>query len=363
MLRRRIAIALSLGAVVFGTALVPVAPAGTASTLWSAEQSHAPPLASLSGVSCVSAKSCHAVGLIGRNTAVSKPFTESWDGTTWSVTPSSGPEGSWLFGVSCESAVWCQAVGWANDIGGALTERWNGHTWTQLSNPEQRLSFAELLGVSCVSRAFCAAVGSHYLSGSEFNQPLIEMWNGKAWSVVPSPRRGNAWSALFGVSCVSRTSCTAVGDSYVGSLTGPEHTLIERWNGKSWSIVPSPNPSPNDHQGLRAVSCVSAASCVAVGGWADGALIESWNGKVWSIVPTSRAGNAGLSGVSCVSPTSCQAVGSHLSTTLIETLRGHKWSVALSPDPARDGDSLTGVSCTPALSCKAVDGQFVLTYG
>jgi hypothetical protein len=74
----------------------------------------------------------------------------------------------------------------------------------------------------------------------------------------------------------------------------------------TWSVVPSPNPGTG-FNGLSAVSCVSAAACMAVGGsqGSNGAartLAESWDGTRWSVVPTPNRGLGGnaLVAVSCV---------------------------------------------------------------
>jgi hypothetical protein len=41
--------------------------------------------------------------------------------------------------------------------------------------------------------------------------------------------------------------------------------LVEQWNGTTWSIVTSPNPSGSTQPTLAAVSCPSTTSCYAVG--------------------------------------------------------------------------------------------------
>jgi hypothetical protein len=46
---------------------------------------------------------------------------------------------------------------------------------------------------------------------------------------------------LDGVSCTSRASCTAVGRSFGGATTGWT-SLVEEWNGTTWTRVPTPNP-------------------------------------------------------------------------------------------------------------------------
>ena len=42
-------------------------------------------------------------------------------------------------------------------------------------------------------------------------------------------------------------------------------TLVERWNGKAFSVVASPSPGNGSSTALTGVACPTAASCVAVG--------------------------------------------------------------------------------------------------
>jgi len=323
----------------------------------------------LSGVSCPSASFCAAVGSNTDSLPGGMPRTlaESWNGSTWSAVPSpnhfqSGTENySMLDAVSCLSASSCTAVGtWytAEKTPQTLVESWNGSKWSLMPSPDAGgTSDTNLLaGVSCVSASSCTAVGSYY--PSIFNQqakPLVESWNGAKWSVVPSPVDGSA-SSLAAVSCVSASSCTAVG-SFIGTEDEPQ-PLVESWNGTTWSIASSPSPSDENPSDLDGASCLSASSCTAVGYSGNSTLVESWDGTAWSIVSspngTSFENNI-LDGVSCVSASSCTAVGSSESSTLVESWDGTAWSVVTSPDgpvaPATD-NALLGVSCLAA-SCTA----------
>lgn len=189
-----------------------------------------------------------------------------------------------------------------------------------------------------------------------------------AWKVVPSPNPGPASASveLNGVSCVSAASCTAVGFGFVSSGGGVRSkTLIESWNGTRWSVAASPNPAagaPGDT--LQGVSCVSVASCTAVGSTGSGkTLIESRHQDSWSVVPSPNAGPASASddllGVSCLSAGSCTAAGGYENRnsvppakTLIESWNGTRWTVLTSPN-LKENDVLSGVSCGSAASCTA----------
>jgi hypothetical protein len=135
---------------------------------------------------------------------------------------------------------------------------------------------SELDGVSCTSAAFCIAVGQYDIFRSDQELPLALRWKGTHWSMqkARSPADlGRQW-ALNGVSCVSRTACTAVGDYENG-------TLAERWDGRRWSIQKPPNPGKGEgYDELTAVSCPSKTVCTAVGA-ADfnHAFVERWTAR------------------------------------------------------------------------------------
>ena len=151
--------------------------------------------------------------------------------------------------------------------GTGLIERWNGTSWSIVGNPKPTYATdTGLLGVSCVSAINCTAVGRYFLGESSPSKTLVERWNGTGWRIVGSANRYPYLNALTAVSCASATSCFAVGSS-IASQTTPSTTLVEHWNGTGFSIVASPNPAGSTRNVLSGISCASAASCVAVGGY------------------------------------------------------------------------------------------------
>jgi hypothetical protein len=200
----------------------------------------------------------------------------------------------------------------------------------------------QLLGVSCPTTTFCVAVG-HAKNGSGIDQTLIETFNGSSWSIVPSP---NTSSSLFNdlaeVSCTSATFCIAV-----GSANSPTHflqTLVETFDGSNWSIVSSPNTSPTEPQYLNGLTCQSATFCVAVGAYEiqpglTQTLVLTYDGTNWTIAPSPNSSPTEiniLGTVSCTSATNCVAVGTFFggaaSSTLIETFDGTNWVITPSPN-------------------------------
>ena len=279
------------------------------------------------GVSCASARSCMAVGFYNTS-GTDRTLIESWDGVGWSLVPSpnQGTGNNFLDGVSCASARSCQAVGWSDDnsllLHPTLTESWDGTRWTIVPSANKGATGNILYGVSCLSPRSCQAVG-YYDNADGAVQTLIETWNGVSWSIVPSPNNGAYSNFLLGVSCVSARSCQAVGQYGNASLV-TNQSLVEIWNGVAWSIVRSPNIGTNVND-LLGVSCRSLDSCQAVGLYFNTSLhdyqtlTESWNGHIWSIVPSANDGTAYnvLAAVSCRPKRgSCTAVGDYYNTSL-----------------------------------------------
>lgn len=162
------------------------------------------------------------------------------------------------------------------------------------------------------------------------------------------------------MSCVSSSSCTAVGIAFEDS---PVQTLVVSWDGSRWSIVESPNASTSTDE-FDGVSCVSSSFCVAVGStWSDsgpGLLIESWDGSTWSIAECSHPGLAMLSSVSCVSSSSCVAVGffaapsTFVTEALVQVWDGSAWSAVSNPTTPGDGERLQSAFCLSESWCVGV---------
>jgi hypothetical protein len=320
----------------------------------------------LGGVSCLSVTSCMAVGFYLSNVSfTNQTLVMPWVGYAWGngFSPNSSPyEPNILSGVSCVSATFCMAVGFHDSgvtlRGQTLVESWNGATWSIVPSPSPGAWDNVLTSVSCVSASSCTAVGYVNYSGST-RQTLVESWNGATWSVVSTPNLAGQ-NTLGSVSCVSINSCMTVG-SYGVTVN---QTLVESWNGMVWSVVPSPNNGRYDNQ-LLSVTCLPSRTCVAVGNDSNGTsqsstLVESFNGTTWSIVSSPNVGSRSnsLEGVSCVSLISCTAVGFYLNAsgynrTLIESFQGTGWSIVASPNVGSGSNSLAGVSCVNSQSCIA----------
>jgi hypothetical protein len=322
----------------------------------------------LNSVTCVLASDCWSVGYyVGTSSGTFQTLIEHWNGTAWAIVPSPNASTSTnvLTGVTCVSASECWAVGYyASSTYQTLVERWDGTAWTIVSSPSTSAQINRLTGVTCASSSECWAVGYY---GADPFQTLIERWDGSAWTIVSSPNINGGTNVLNGVTCASASDCWAVG--YYGTTN---LTLIERWDGTAWAIVSSPNyipsqptrdPYPNV---LEAVTCVSASECWAVGYYAifqtNQTLIERWDGTAWTIVtsPNTSAPQPNiLTGVTCSSASECWAAGSYLANTnqtLIERWDGTSWAIVSSPNISStpQDNYLLGVICPSASACWAV---------
>jgi hypothetical protein len=288
-----------------------------------------------------------------------------WNGVKWTALPTPGPAKDQLAAIWCTSADSCLAVGGTrlNASGSKeapLAQRWNGSVWTVLPIPDPAHAVQSYLtDIDCTSATACTAVGTYtYSPSGTTSYALAEGWNGKAWRLEPAANPVPEETMLDSVSCLPASGCEAVGS---GAGYGP---LAEWWNGTAWTEqtpVPSAGGGPGDFNG---VSCASASYCIAVGdtgGDDNQTMIEGWNGKHWTYMPSLAPSDySSFSDVACWSASDCLGVGVtdglRGDITLAARLTGHGWIVLPTrnaPRPALDS-SLDALSCASSVACLAV---------
>jgi hypothetical protein len=248
--------------------------------------------------------------------------------------------------------VW--AVGYTYSIQ-TLIEHWNGTQWSIVPSPSPGTKDNRLTGVTAISTDDIWAVG-YEAGGNSATQTLTEHWDGTQWSVVSSPNhQGSLGSILTAVTSVSTNDVWAVG-SYDSCFSCSE-SLVEHWDGTQWSILSSPNHGLCDK--LNGVTAISTNDVWTVGNAArkcnfqnnlkGTALIEKWNGKKWSIASSPKTtGVVVLYGVSAASQNDIWAVGvsefKHIFSTITEHWNGTQWSVVPSPNPGIQQNTLFSVA-------------------
>lgn len=291
--------------------------------------------------------------------------------TSWTVVASPSPDvyGNIFNAVSARTASDVWAVGGAAKATNNATfaARWNGTSWKAYATPNPSSNCLDgnfqwtgnrLNDVVAISASNVWAVGT----GCYQMKTLVERWNGTSWSIVSSPsfKTGGDGivNVLNSVAAISASNVWAVGSHTAAN--GAYLTLIEHWDGTRWSVVSSPSPSATSNW-LYGVAGTSASDVWAVGNTLDGStLIEHWNGSSWSVVasPVVPKGSI-LYGVKALSATNAWAVGyrpgsSGAPLTLVLHWDGTAWSVVPSPNLSTEYGSANILKDVTAVSANDV---------
>jgi hypothetical protein len=217
----------------------------------------------------------------------------SLKGTGWFVvtSPSIGNYDNNLSSVSAASATDAWAVGsyYApsnTNVLVSMAEHFDGSAWTEVPLPNVGPNENTLLGVSELSSGHAWAVG-YYVNAEYKQQTLVQHYDGSSWSVIPSVSPGTQ-NILYGVAAISDSDVWAVGTQK--DTSGVWHTLTEHYNGSVWSIVPAVDAGSAGNN-FYAVTAVSSTSVYATGqqsgsGFPSQVLTEHWNGSSWSVLST-----------------------------------------------------------------------------
>jgi|GEM_PF-1134893 len=215
-----------------------------------------------------------------------------------------------------------------------------------VTSPNVAGSHNVLNDIAVVSANDIWAVGH---SRTNVNSPnystLIMRWNGSQWNIVPSPNVAQMSNNLYAVSAISANDIWAVGATGAPGQPPASQTLTMHWDGSQWSIVNSPSPSAG-RDVLYGVAGASANDVWAVGATGNPGsgqtLTMRWNGSAWSVVPSPNPSTYDnvLNAVAVVSPNDVWAVGylevadNSFEHTLTMRWDGSQWSHVPSPNPS-----------------------------
>ena len=297
----------------------------------------------------VSATDVWAVGHSQHGPSV-RGLTEHWDGTAWTIVPSfyTGNGGE-LYGVAAVSSddVWAVGFTMANGYYRTFAEHWNGVSWSRVGMPSKLGVHNYLTSVTAVASDDVWAVGYTVAVHASTQKTLVLHWDGAAWSIVPSPNpaRDVLYNQLLSVDAFGPDDIWAVG-FYDGPGEVEDLPLVEHWDGGAWSIVAAPSADANTI--LHSVTAIGPSDVWAVGeGFAlnpGSTLVEHWDGSTWSIVPSPHPGSSSvLQSVAAISSGDIWALGGKASVgifptdTLAEHWDGSAWSV-VATDPMPDSN-------------------------
>src|SRR5689334_5233926 len=151
--------------------------------------------------------------------------------------------------------------------------------WTIYPNPAPP-GDSVLNGLTALAPNDLWAVGVYTATGTYTSTTLTVHGNGTSWTTVPSANPPYSKAVLRAVGGVAANDVWAVGE-YNGGQSGAWQTLIEHWDGTSWTIVPSPNYAYTPNH-LYAVTAIASNDVWAVGRIGDNdfphdyALTEHW---------------------------------------------------------------------------------------
>jgi len=304
--------------------------------------------------------------VLGRVPAgTARPMSGRACGSAWTVAAQPAPSGSGgLEDVAASSVVDAWAVGHRYDgqEGHTLIEHHDGVSWTVVPSADGPAAAQSVLtGVSARTAADAWAVGAS-TKANNLVRTLVERWDGTSWTRVKSPNAGRpANGVLSGVAALATDDVWTVGSYGQG---GPGRTLIEHWDGTVWTVVPSPNKGPFPNA-LSDVAAVAPDDVWAVGTWFtkafdDRTLTLHWDGSAWHRVKSPNAGPASaandLVSVAAIATDDVWAVGARGLHTLTLHWDGLGWSAVHSPTPGGIAD-LAGVVASGPGDVWAVGGR------
>jgi len=229
--------------------------------------------------------------------------TEKYNGTAWTAlsSPSNMGEGRGEAGSAGTSTLGLVFGGYEPGTT-AITELWDGSTWTEVNNLSSARN--EIAGFGFGDSIFCAAGSSPRI--------LVEEWNGTSWSEKAeiNTGRGNLGSAGTG----------ADGLIFGGRTGTTFYAVTEAWNGTSWTETGDLGTARN----YGAAGGATSASSMYAGGNTPGqtANTETFNGTSWTEVANLSAAKTSGKGAPNGSATSMINAGGSPANTATE-----EWNV------------------------------------
>jgi hypothetical protein len=283
--------------------------------------------------------------------------TIHFDGKTWTAFPApmiKGDNNSFLQGVVAIAPTLAWAAGNVTDGAhpGQVIERWNGTKWSLFPGPKfGKKDRADVFAMTSSSANDVWAIGSLVNLGTGLVSPLFEHWNGTAWATTTGESSNEF---LFGASADATNDAWAVGFNGSDNI----ETAAMHWDGANWKSVATPNVGEGTNK-LNAVLALAPNDVWAVGFSTPVAppeqaatltLIEHFDGTSWTVVPSPNVGpnsanqSNRLLGLTANSANDIWAFGSYFPTdgsghqmTLVLHWDGISWTIAPSPSPGKGG--------------------------
>lgn len=294
-------------------------------------------LTELLGVACPALGDCVAVGTYNTSQGF-EPLVVSEMNGTWGVgqivdlpkSAATAGQSAALFAVRCNGVGNCEAVGtYDNVVEGLEPLTWSEHrgTWNVTETPAlptgalTTLQDAGLASIDCPTFGNCVGVGS-FVNGTDLQAMALRESNG-VWGNAASGTTislpatavstGNdSDNGLNSVSCLAVTTCVAVGqfDLASGFAAMAVDYSSGQWHQAHQIVTPTPLDTTDPPlASLESVSCSSAASCVAVGGYGT-------RSETAPVVATDSSGSWAPATASALPPDAVLAANGQLAQSL-----------------------------------------------
>jgi hypothetical protein len=258
-----------------------------------------------------------------------------WNGRGWQAVSDPIAVGASADSVSASSST----NAW---IAGTTVARWDGRLWTTMHGMQRSRQF----GYVSTRASNDTWVVVTAVSGSEIKTPKLEYWNGRRWTtfftasgalhslgavqavVAGSPN--SAWAVGRGVAhwnghewrtspyafvsgepvSFSSVDVTVSGRVWATGQDANGATVIENWNGRSWSATHLDALQRSFSYGDPAIAVTRGGNDVWAVGWD---VVEHWNGGAWKPLPSALPGEYApkLTSVAAVAPNEFWMAGSY----------------------------------------------------
>ena len=245
----------------------------------------------LYSVSADSSNDAWALGNYEQNKSQLRPLVEHWNGSQWSIVQTPAHPGLWLNAVTAlaPNDVWIVGYYFQHE---PIFEHWNGSQWSLVHSPNVSSAIASTLSFTVVASNDIWAAGSYETQAGTY-QTLFEHWNGTRWSIVPGAAIPGTSNLITGIQAISSNDVVALASYTSGNNV--YYNLLEQWNGSQWNEVSGSQIPTTSYQDVTSMTAIADNDIWVAGGTAPPTgqwttLIEQWNGSSWSVVPSPNAG-------------------------------------------------------------------------
>ena len=223
--------------------------------------------------------------------------TEQYNGTSWTALPSPANSGEGRAeGGSAGTATAGVIFGGWEPGASALTELWNGSSWTEVSDLNTGRN--ELAGLGISTSAF--GVGGSPASTK------VESWDGSSWTETTEINTGRGNMGGSGTTT----------DGLIFGGNQPNNAQTEFWDGTAWTEVGDLNTARRYGAAGGGYGPIS----IYAGGYtgSPSAVVESWNGSSWTEINDLSSADYSTKGAPAGNNTSTIVTGGALSNTTTE---------------------------------------------